>query len=82
MSPALDSLLDESSRIAKFKSKFQLLRYFPDDESYKWFVFKDGGAAPKDFPENTRLQRNIKRYVLSGGKIGAAKSILIQKRMR
>lgn len=82
MSPALDRLLDESSRIATFKSKFQLLRYFPDDESYKWFVFKDGGAAPKDFPENTRLQRNIKRYVLSGGKIGAAKSILIQKRMR
>ncbi len=82
MSPALDGLLEDSSRIAKFKSKFQLLRYFPDDETYKWFVFKDSSIAPKDFPENTRLQRNIKRYVLSGGKIGAAKSVLMQNRMR
>lgn len=77
MSPALDFVLNKPSNILNFKSKFKIVERFPDDESYKWFVFKNSGIAPESFPENTTLQRNIKRYVLSGGKIGAARGLLV-----
>ncbi len=77
MSPALDFVLKKPSNILNFKSGFKIIEYFPDDESYKWFVFNNSNIAPESFPENTTLQRNIKRYVLSGGKIGAARGLLI-----
>ena len=77
LSPALDLLLNEQSKILKFKSKFKITDFYPNDEGYKQWIFKNSALSPENFPEETTLQKKAKSYVLSGGKIGEAKGILI-----
>ena len=72
LSPALEKLLKPDSRILKFQRRFEIEHWNQDDEGYKLWVFKNPTLEPKDFPENTSLQRAMKAYVLGGGKIGEA----------
>lgn len=65
LSPILPTLLPENSKIVKFSERFNLLETKPSDE-YKFWVYGDSNAKPEDFPENTRLQRSLKEYVLAG----------------
>ncbi len=76
MSPILPKLLATQSRLLAFWRKFDISEFNPEDESYKWWVFHSYTIMPEEFSENTSLQRDIKQYVLSGGKIGAAKGVL------
>ena len=69
--------MNEQSKILKFKSKFKITDFYPNDEGYKQWIFKNTTLSPENFPEETTLQKKAKSYVLSGGKIGEAKGILI-----
>ena len=76
LSPALPKLLPESSRIVKFGKLFEIKKTYPEDTGYVQWVYKDKTLSPENFPENTTLQREIKRFVLAGGSIGSALGIL------
>ena len=76
LSHKLKRLLPETSNVRRFRSLFCRFEYFPDDTGYRPWVFKDPGLAPKDFPEDTSLQKNMKNFVLHGGKVGASHGFL------
>lgn len=76
LSPALEKLLPANSKILAFYRRFEIRKWDEDTDGYKQWVFKDKTLAPERFPENTTLQRNMKKYVLSGGKVGEAWGIL------
>lgn len=76
LSPALEGLLPPSSRIRLFRKCFTVTKYDEESEFYKQWVYKRKDIAPVDFPEDTSLQRNIKKYVLAGGHIGEGFGLL------
>ena len=81
LSPSLEGLLSPTSRIAGFRRHFRIVRYLPEPEDYKQWVYKDPRLAPEDFPENTSLQRSIKQYVLAGGKVGEGIGLLVTDKL-
>ena len=76
LSPALKELLPQGSRLLWFQSMFELFDTDPDSNFYLQFVFDleyfqwCNGYDLNSLPENTSLQRNLKQYVLNGGKPG------------
>ena len=76
LSPALARVLPSQSKIICFAKRFRIKEIIEDDESYKIWVYRNSDLLPEEFPENTTLQRNLKPYVLSGGKVGEAYGIL------
>ncbi len=78
LSPALKNLLNEDSKILKFASRFKVTKHEEEPEDYKIWVYGKLNIEPKDFAEKTSLQRNIKKHVLAGGKIGESFGILIK----
>ena len=76
LSPALKDLLNENSKILKFASRFNVTKHEEEPEDYKIWVYGKLNLEPKDFAEKTSLQRNVKKHVLAGGKIGEAFGIL------
>ena len=76
LSPDLPGLLDEDSRILDFQRNFAIHSPEPDDSFRQW-VFKDPGCPDADLPENTRLQRRLKAFVLAGNTFHAARGTLI-----
>lgn len=74
LSPALKELLPESSRILQFQKAFTPYAYDPDASDYLEWVYKlgqkdRGNVALTNLPENTFLQKAMKRHLLSGGKV-------------
>ena len=47
-----------------------------DCTEYLTWIFKRNDLDLKDLPENTSLQKNAKKYLLNGGKIGEGKGYL------
>ena len=77
LSPVLKSMLPETSHIRSFQNRFEIVRENKDDREYMEWLFQiPGDTDPKDLPEGTSLQRNAKKYILEGGKIGSAFGIL------
>lgn len=76
LSPALRELLPPSSRILRFAALFDVAETNEDDTGYVRWVYKVPDVRPEKFCEHTSLQRSIKKYVLSGGKIGDATGVL------
>ena len=81
LSPELAKLLPENSHIRCFQSYFEPIAFYPDAEGFYGWCFKvrsaDGGRPdPADWPENTSLQRAVKKHILAGGKIGEASGAL------
>lgn len=72
LSPALGELLPPSSRINRFRERFEIERVDEKNDGYKFWVFKNQNLSAEEFPEDTSLQRAVKRRVLAGGSIGAA----------
>ncbi len=72
LSPVLGELLPPSSRINRFRERFEIQSVDAKNDGYKFWVFQNAKLSAEDFPENTSLQRAIKRHVLAGGDIGAA----------
>lgn len=76
LSPALEKVLPPESNILRFQARFYIESVDETAESYKIWVYKNAALRPEEFPEETALQRNLKRYVLSGGKVGEARGTL------
>lgn len=70
LSPALKKLLPETSRLVRFSSAFVLEKWEETKEDYKEWVFKNPALTLADLPEDTTLQRSMKRYLEQGGNIG------------
>lgn len=76
ISPKLRDVLPENSRILIFQSDFIFTHIREESDSYKHWVYKNPDLEPKDFPEDTSLQRRLKAYVLAGNNPGSAEGIL------
>jgi hypothetical protein len=73
MVPELKELLGEGSNIIAFQNRFVIDSI---DREATWFlgwVYPGAGEDYEALPEKTTLQRNMKRYLLSGRKFGVAK---------
>lgn len=68
LSPALEELLDEDSNILMFKKRFELYGTLPVRQAEER-VFGKLREDPALYPEDTSLQRSMKRYLISGKKV-------------
>ena len=77
MSPALLELLPPTSRIVQFQKHFTVTHWEKGSEEDCWqWVFKVGKDCPlEQLPENTSLQRSMKKYLREGGAVGAAEAV-------
>lgn len=76
LSPELKKLLPEGSHILNFQSRFQILKTDDSDREFIRWVFQTESSSISDFPENSTLQKNIKRHLLNGGTIGSGYGVL------
>lgn len=77
LSPTLKEVLSPGSNILAFQELFDIKVLGEDKgEEYKIWAFKRKDLPLKDLPENTSLQRRLKSYLLSGGKVLAAEGCL------
>lgn len=76
LSDALDKLLPADSNISKFKSNFEIQFVNYEAMDFLEWVYKRMDIPLEQLPEDTTLQRNLKKHLLSGGKVGSAFGIL------
>lgn len=79
LAPSLQELLPEKSNIVKFQKLFTILNVQPDDKEYISWIFKNDKLPIEQLPENTSLQRNVKKYMLDGKNIGSGEGIILRK---
>lgn len=72
LSPALKKLLPESSHILQFQRAFIITEIDYEDTEFMEWVFKNPKLSIDKLPETTSLQRNMKKYLMDGGKVGSA----------
>lgn len=78
LAPALETLLPEGG-IRSLRAIFAPGPVDLDNDDFVQWVFCDPSLAPQQWPEDTRLRRAVKAYVLSGGQIGAGWGIVREK---
>ncbi len=76
LAPGLKNILPEESNIIRFQNAFEIVKMDEDDRGFLEWVYKRGDIPYEELPEETSLQRNMKQYLLGGGKIGDADGIL------
>ena len=74
----LDNILDKNSNIIKFKNEFDIIKQPENIDDFLSFVFqgKDANVDYKKLKENTRLQRELKKYILSNKKLHIGLGVL------
>ena len=63
-------------RIRSFPEDFVITETFPERMDLLTWVYKRPDIPLEELPENTSLQRELKRYLLKGGKVGEAAGVL------
>ncbi|WP_033125795.1 acyltransferase domain-containing protein [Eubacterium sp. ER2] len=81
LSPALRECLPKGSRIRSFQDEYEVTDVFSEPDSFLTWVYKRPDIPLPDLPEGTSLQRNLKKYLLAGGKVGEGKGRLLCKRI-
>ena len=76
LSPALKELLDDNSNIINFQKLFIVESVDYDSLAVLDWVFPGNSEISEALPENTSLQRKMKKYLLQGKKVGWAKGRL------
>ncbi len=77
LAPALGQMIKEDSSIAALRKYFYV---YGEDTSYSQaedYVFLMADPDKSSYPENTSLQRNLKRYLMDGGVMGMGKGVCI-----
>lgn len=82
MVPALGQLLKSDSNIMSFQNRFQITGVDPDATGFLGWVYPGFSGDWADLPEDTSLRREMKKYLLNGGKIGSAEGILKEAAFR
>jgi len=77
LSPVLKELLPENSKILNFMSDYEIFKVNPDSQGFMRWVYKQTYPDLSSLPEETSLQRTIKKHLLAGGKIGDASGYYI-----
>lgn len=73
LSPALEPLLSETSRIRSFQQRFEIVQTYPENMEFIELLFQVPRTAPYgSLPETTSLQRGVKALLLGGGMVGSA----------
>lgn len=74
LSHRLKPYLNKDSNILKFQSFFNILGHNPHDKSFLEWLYKttDNNMDYAVLPENTSLQRNVKKALLEGNGIGSS----------
>lgn len=81
LDPTLEEILPETSNIVKFMKDFEIMMVEEQTaETYNnaWRIF--GPAADgdiKDWPENTSMQRAIKKHFSEGKKLGVGEGVIV-----
>lgn len=79
--PQLIEMLGEDSNIAKFCNRFQSLTLKSNGRAVYYFVFSqpDDKFEFKDLPENTRLEKMLKRHYMDGKAIYEMEGFFLPK---
>lgn len=77
LSPALKDILPENSNILNFQKSFIVDHVDYETNAFLVWVYKKKNLPIEQLPEETTLQRRMKKYLLNGGKIGWANGKLI-----
>lgn len=72
LSPTLNQLLPETSNILSFQKLFRIENIDYDSMAVLDWVYPGQKAALTELSENTSLQRNMKKFLLDGHKVGWA----------
>ena len=76
LSPQLQDFLPEGSNILRFRELFDVEpEGIPGNDVLLW-VFKNPRLPKEEYPENTSLQRKLKRFLLDGGQFLEGKGYL------
>ena len=67
LSPLLKDFLPEDSNILRFQELFDITPDEVPSNDVKLWVFKNPKLPVEEYPENTSLQRKLKRFFLDGG---------------
>lgn len=76
LSPALNKVLKEDSNILQFQALFDVKETDYESMAVLDWVFPECRQVSECMPERTSLQKNMKQYLLKGGKIGWSKGVL------
>lgn len=79
LAPALRGLLPEESNILNFQGRFIIKEVDDTDTEYLEWVYQVRNCGIEFLPENTSLQKNMKQYLLNGGKIGSATGVMSRR---
>jgi hypothetical protein len=77
LDPVLKDLLPEKSKILEFQSDYKIIDISLENSEFVTWVYKKKFDNFNLLPENTTLQRNMKKHLLSGGVISLATGIKI-----
>lgn len=75
LAPALKKLLPEDSSILQFQKQFRIVKSDEENPGFLDWIYGTRSLAYEDLPEGTTLQKNMKSYLLAGGKAGVALGI-------
>lgn len=76
LSPALKNILTDNSNILAFQKLFDVTETDYESMAVLDWVFPGFNSISDSLPEKTSLQRNMKKYLLAGEKVGWSKGIL------
>jgi hypothetical protein len=74
--PELQELMDENSNIRAFQKLFEIGHIDRDAVWYMDWIFPGYDKVDENLPENTSLQRNLKKYLLAGNTFGIARGYI------
>ncbi len=77
LAPALKKILPDDSKIIQFQRSFELTDQEDDSPGFLDWVYGRRDIPFENLPEETSLQRNLKKYLLNGGKVEWSNGILI-----
>lgn len=76
LSPTLNEILPEYSRIKRFSSDYTIYDVAPDNDGFYFWLF-DGKKEMAELPRGSSLQRKVVEHLEAGGKIGSASGVIL-----
>lgn len=70
LSPVLKDFLPGNSNIVKFQNLFEVIKVYRDYPQGEGRIFKDVREDKENYPEESVLQREAKKYILAGNDLG------------